>query len=386
MTSLKKLVKLILVIVLALPSFASIAQNSCLDNTNIFNVIVDQEQPITTFKWESTVPAETYLFQFIYFNSSGEEIGSFQKELSQNTFECENDLVFPSGTNFTLLKITNECDDVSAVYYRFLYPYSPCRIDDGYKGGPDSVYWGEKGAPDVVYWGEIILPGSIVPVGGDQPWLDSEGWLNGSAPIMLSEDSPEEQVAYYMELIEYTYEYDDCFMEYVEWVNELILDIDYRWCRDLYEENNLVLAYSYQVFSGESAERDEAMFDELIVLAQFDFEVWLETFVGNNLNFFEDQFDNSYKHVHCGESKGDSSLEHETVFAFFPNPTTDKLNVIGDNMNSLKVIDIQGREIVTATSVLKSTSIDVSSLMSGTYFLQIENTNGQIEVLKFVKQ
>ena len=70
-------------------------------------------------------------------------------------------------------------------------------------------------------------------------------------------------------------------------------------------------------------------------------------------------------------------------FSVFPNPTNAVLNVkIDKQISAINVVDISGR--TTAVKVLSETSIDVSSLANGVYFIEISTMDGQFRK-KFIK-
>lgn len=67
----------------------------------------------------------------------------------------------------------------------------------------------------------------------------------------------------------------------------------------------------------------------------------------------------------------DDPLQHEEAVVVFPNPTTNTLQITTDHssVGYLQVIDLQGRICLIDTS--GQSSIDVSDLPAGKYFLQI---------------
>jgi Secretion system C-terminal sorting domain len=65
----------------------------------------------------------------------------------------------------------------------------------------------------------------------------------------------------------------------------------------------------------------------------------------------------------------------------FPNPVTEKLFIEGISEGNVKVINLVGEMIIEKNN---TNSIDVSSLNSGIYFLQITSGNVQ-SVIKFIK-
>ncbi len=65
-------------------------------------------------------------------------------------------------------------------------------------------------------------------------------------------------------------------------------------------------------------------------------------------------------------------------FQFFPNPTNDRLNIIlnEDATNSISIFNQNGEAVISNNSHLQEkTTIDVSALASGMYFIRIMNSN-----------
>jgi uncharacterized delta-60 repeat protein len=81
-----------------------------------------------------------------------------------------------------------------------------------------------------------------------------------------------------------------------------------------------------------------------------------------------------------GDTPLSTSITENTSFQFnvFPNPTNRILNIENIPNNShIRVIDIFGRNILFHKSSEKTFALDVSTLIDGTYFLQIEH-NGDV--------
>jgi len=80
----------------------------------------------------------------------------------------------------------------------------------------------------------------------------------------------------------------------------------------------------------------------------------------------------------------------ETQFSIHPNPAKNKLFLNATNTTgnlTLKIFNIEGKLLSTKNVTLENqTSIDVSSLTSGIYFLNIQDQNGNTEVEKFIKE
>lgn len=72
-------------------------------------------------------------------------------------------------------------------------------------------------------------------------------------------------------------------------------------------------------------------------------------------------------------------------FSIYPNPAKDMLTISGDFAGaSAKIVDQSGREVRTISEVAPGTSVQVSDLQKGIYFLVL-NSNGVSSVEKFTK-
>ncbi len=75
-------------------------------------------------------------------------------------------------------------------------------------------------------------------------------------------------------------------------------------------------------------------------------------------------------------------------FQLYPNPAKDILYLNptnpAENLN-VKIFNFEGR-LLTNLNLEKQTSLNVSNLESGMYFLNIEDENGNTEVMKFLKE
>jgi len=75
----------------------------------------------------------------------------------------------------------------------------------------------------------------------------------------------------------------------------------------------------------------------------------------------------------------------KTSFSIFPNPANEKLTITGDFSGaSARIFDQAGKEVKNMTSVTPGSTIEVSSLQKGMYFLEL-NANGVSTVQKFTR-
>jgi hypothetical protein len=73
-----------------------------------------------------------------------------------------------------------------------------------------------------------------------------------------------------------------------------------------------------------------------------------------------------------------------TQRSVYPNPTSRTLKVSGELPESIVVLDMAGRIILSQTLNNEGT-IDVNALKSGVYFLQMQFNNTTIHVERFIK-
>jgi hypothetical protein len=72
-------------------------------------------------------------------------------------------------------------------------------------------------------------------------------------------------------------------------------------------------------------------------------------------------------------------------FHLYPNPTSEKVTIMSDGPASIVVMDIAGREMLKATLSQGLSTIDLSSLAEGTYFVHLTNATG-CAVQKLIKR
>ena len=78
-----------------------------------------------------------------------------------------------------------------------------------------------------------------------------------------------------------------------------------------------------------------------------------------------------------------TDFEHQRI-KLFPNPTGSILTIAAENpIGLLRIYDLSGRVQRTLTPNAETAAIDVSDLVEGLYFMEIESVDG-IEMLKFM--
>ncbi len=82
--------------------------------------------------------------------------------------------------------------------------------------------------------------------------------------------------------------------------------------------------------------------------------------------------------------------QEEKAFSIHPNPAKNELFLSSENTAvnlKVKIFNIEGKLLGTQNLELeKETSIDVTNLKNGIYFLNIEDEKGKMEVKKFIKE
>jgi hypothetical protein len=76
----------------------------------------------------------------------------------------------------------------------------------------------------------------------------------------------------------------------------------------------------------------------------------------------------------------------KTAFTIVPNPAKDRIKISAEsNFNKVEVINFLGQTVITQNNDTNNTTLDVSNLTNGVYFVRIITDNGT-NVQKFVKQ
>jgi len=76
-------------------------------------------------------------------------------------------------------------------------------------------------------------------------------------------------------------------------------------------------------------------------------------------------------------------IQSNQKFNIYPNPTKDKITIDG-NINQIKIIDITGKVLIAKETSINTTTIDVSQLVKGLYFIQYRNVTGEVKTEKLV--
>ncbi|HBC03819.1 MAG: hypothetical protein CL528_03520 [Aequorivita sp.] len=146
-------------------------------------------------------------------------------------------------------------------------------------------------------------------------------------------------------------------------------------------------------------------FDDCQIQANTDFEIlyldnFFEAHLNDDFNYFIEIDGNDEKILTITNSSNDQAIYGDHIlssqdfyssqFAILPNPAKNELFLTSKYTSgtlTLKIFNIEGKLLSNQTlEVANQTSIDVSSLTSGIYFLNIEDENGNTTTKKFIKQ
>lgn len=78
-----------------------------------------------------------------------------------------------------------------------------------------------------------------------------------------------------------------------------------------------------------------------------------------------------------------NNIKNNIEFSIYPNPTKELINIEGENIQEIEVIDLNG-EIVLKSDIILDV-INLSTLSSGLYFIKVKNDKG-MSIKKFVLQ
>ncbi|MCF8239056.1 MAG: T9SS type A sorting domain-containing protein [Saprospiraceae bacterium] len=90
----------------------------------------------------------------------------------------------------------------------------------------------------------------------------------------------------------------------------------------------------------------------------------------------------------CGTSSGTNTESKSERIEFYPNPVSDMLYIISEtntDVRKMNIHDLIGQQLISANIVGEKTTIDISHLSSGVYFMTVQN-GSKISTHKFVKQ
>ncbi len=78
---------------------------------------------------------------------------------------------------------------------------------------------------------------------------------------------------------------------------------------------------------------------------------------------------------------------NSSLITIFPNPAKDVVTIKGNNIAQVQIINAEGKLITTNTlKDATNPSLRLAGLPAGVYLLSIKTTNGEVSVLKLVKE
>ncbi|WGF93687.1 T9SS type A sorting domain-containing protein [Aequorivita marisscotiae] len=162
----------------------------------------------------------------------------------------------------------------------------------------------------------------------------------------------------------------------------------------IYDEFNPVFSFTYQ----------ENTFITCTLQVNEDYEGLYFNFFyapfGSIYNYSITTDTNGYKVLLLTSPTGDKAIYGDNIlssedfyssqFSIHPNPAQNELFIIAQNTTenlTLKIFNIVGKLLSTQNIMLQDQkAIDVSQLVSGIYFLNIEEENGNTTTKKFIKE
>lgn len=94
---------------------------------------------------------------------------------------------------------------------------------------------------------------------------------------------------------------------------------------------------------------------------------------------------NAWSFTTEAEPNGVSSFEIQANLTVFPNPTHEHLFIQATQAGQGEIRDISGRQLMRVSWLAGQTSVDVSTLPAGVYFLYSENFTGSLRWIREVK-
>ena len=130
--------------------------------------------------------------------------------------------------------------------------------------------------------------------------------------------------------------------------------------------------------------------NELVMELQSDDDSWI-SYTGtvdevNNTVSYTFNESVSFKSVTASSSNGTLTIEDieqipNQIFVY-PNPTTDRIYIQGENILQTELFDLRGRKVKTTNQK----QIDMSEMGIGTFILKVTTDNNNTKSFKIIKQ
>ncbi len=109
--------------------------------------------------------------------------------------------------------------------------------------------------------------------------------------------------------------------------------------------------------------------------------------VGGYFNFYNTTEAKSIIRLNGNSVLSNNSFFNDKNIAVYPNPATNNVTIsTTENLQSIAIYDILGKQIFTKTSNNSSETIDVSSFDNGVYFARILSENSVLSTIKIIKK
>jgi hypothetical protein len=88
--------------------------------------------------------------------------------------------------------------------------------------------------------------------------------------------------------------------------------------------------------------------------------------------------------IHCN-ANSIAEINTDPAISFFPNPASDGITIMNVENSTIEILNIEGQIIRSINSAESHTSIEISGLARGMYFVKVSSEKG-IAVKKFIKE
>ena len=83
---------------------------------------------------------------------------------------------------------------------------------------------------------------------------------------------------------------------------------------------------------------------------------------------------------------GFSNIQSENKINIYPDPAQNEITIENAENSKLKILNLLGQEIISRDFISKKESVNINSLMAGTYLINIVSPIGELHYSRFVKE
>lgn len=159
-----------------------------------------------------------------------------------------------------------------------------------------------------------------------------------------------------------------------------------------YDDETLVISYSQEYFSSASFFIDGEQVSRFDLPVATNVVVDVEATLREDLPLgnvvFLDVMVGSTHNCHTGMASFfviptdlDGLEENDVLFDVYPNPTSDVIHIKADNLQEVRLFDLNGRRLLQSSQKI----IEISHLVSGLYLLEIVNSDSSRRIVKLEK-